>query len=110
MMAVIMVCVRIVRGPHVFHLVDAPAFGAALDGAVAGCLCCFQLRFFTEWKIWRGGEEGVVFMFVGKGGREGGKRTNGEPFDGVGIGGAAGAAAVLFVAEGFDHDGVVEGT
>ena len=27
-----------------------------------------------------------------------------------GLGGAAGAAAVLFVAEGFDHDGVVEGT
>lgn len=44
------------------------------------------------------------------GGMEGGKRTNGEPFDDVGIGGAAGAAAVLFVAEGFDHDGVVEGT
>lgn len=40
----------------------------------------------------------------------GGEGTNGKPFDDVGVGGAAGAAAVLFVAEGFDEDGVVEGT
>ena len=33
-----------------------------------------------------------------------------KPFDAVGIGRAAGAAAVLFIAEGFDDDGVVKGT
>lgn len=98
MMAVIMVRVRIVRGPHVFHLVDAPAFGAAFDGAVAGCL----LFFFSAAFVYRMGRIGGM--------EGGGKRTNGEPFDDVGVGGAAGAAAVLFVAEGFDHDGVVEGT
>ena len=37
-------------------------------------------------------------------------RTNGKPFDDVGIGGTASAAAVLFVAERFDNDGVIEGT
>lgn len=48
MMAVIMVRMGVVRGAYVFHLVDAAAFGASFDGAVAGCLFCkgfFQLRF-----------------------------------------------------------------
>lgn len=38
MMAVIMVTMWIVRRAHIFHLVDAAAFGASLDGAVTGCL------------------------------------------------------------------------
>lgn len=65
-------------------------------------VCVVFSRVYQERKRWRDGR--------GEGGGGGGKRTNGEPFDDVGIGGAAGAAAVLFVAEGFDHDGVVEGT
>ena len=38
MMTIIMVTMWIVRRANIFHLVDAAAFGASLDGAVTGCL------------------------------------------------------------------------
>ena len=34
----------------------------------------------------------------------------GKPFDAVGIGRAAGTATVLFIAKGFDDDGIVKST
>jgi hypothetical protein len=46
-----------------------------------------------------------------KGGkREEGRGTYGQPDGDVGVGRGAGAAGVLLVAEGLDHDWVLEGT
>ncbi len=39
MMTIIVVRVWVVRGPHIFHLIDTAAFRASLYGTVAGCLC-----------------------------------------------------------------------
>lgn len=96
----------VVRRTDIFHFVDATAFGAALDGAFARGLEIQMrwVRFLVDDRGTRSGE-GEKRRRMG---RERMEDTYGQPFDSMRISGAAGAAAELFVAKGFDHDGVIE--
>ena len=115
--AVTVVRVGVVGRADVLHAVDAAAFGAAFDGAVAGHL--LRVR------------EGSASCSCGKvGGREGGSecdarwnggwcgseevglevvRTYVEPEYNVTVGWITCAPGQLFVAGRFENDGVVEG-
>lgn len=114
--AVTVVRVGVVGRPDVLHAVDAAAFGAAFDGAVAGHL--LRVR------------EGSASCSCGKvGGREGARwnggvvrfglrqedvglevvRTYVEPEYDVTVGWITCAPGQLFVAGRFENDGVVEG-
>jgi len=86
-----MMRMRVVLRPDVFHLQHIAAFGTALDGAVAGHLLVIILE-----------DEGLLM------GRERRGERYGEPDRDVRVGRVAGAAGVLFVAEGFHDDGVVK--
>lgn len=86
---VVVVVVSVILGTNVLHLVDRAALWAALDWALAG-----HLR--------RGA---LVMDMVLRGGS-----TYSEPGGDVGVGRGAGAASVLLIAEGLDHDRVGHGS
>ena len=90
---------RFVGRSHVFHLQHVAAFGAALDGALAGRLLWDQV---VSGCVCRGRniQNGLDGRVV--------RASYRQPDGDVRVGGVAGAAGVLFVAEGADDDGVVE--
>ena len=114
--AVPVVRVGVVGRPDVLHTVDAAAFGAAFDGAVAGHLlrvgegsasCSCGKVGGREGARWNGGvvrfglrQEDVGLEVV---------RTYVEPEYDVTVGWITCAPGQLFVAGRFENDGVVEG-
>lgn len=90
---VVVVVMGVSLGADVLHLQDVAALRAALDRAVTGHLDGEELGDCTishTAPCSRGG------------------RTYREPDGDVGIGGIAGAASVLLIAEGLDDDGVIK--
>ena len=86
---VMAVVVGVSLGANVLHLQDISAFRAALDGTVARHLDCISEQCFAEEVARAGG-------------------TYREPDSDVRVSGIPCAASILLIAEGLDHDRVVE--